>query len=495
MVDRINVFRNLDPKRRFAIMMVLIYIFSLPIISTITYFILKQNAVDSAYNTARLYLAAFEAARHYVGDELRPILQKELPDKFIVEGMSRSYVAGSIARRVLQEIPGYIFKNASLNPRNPKNNADEFERGIINEFRSKIDVKEWKGLIEKQGYYYVLARAGGPVQEQCLHCHGDPLLAPGEIIERYGKTSGFYMKTGEIVDALVAYIPIHIPLASARKTVAAFIGIYTLFFGIVFYVINRRFEWFYEKIESDKKTIERIGAEILNLNREIEDIVAERTMGMIGLRIADRIRNPVTIVGGLCRQLFKKEIEGVPKEKLQNIMDECQKMEKIVADFDELVKTKRFQFKRENLNEIALSAIRLVEHEIKDKGIALSINLYDKPLMFNANRQLIKIAIRHIINNAMDATIFGGRISIFTGEKEDNIFLTITDTGKGMTPEELHRIFEPFYSTKGRTGMGLPLVRQIITEHMGEIIVDSKPNIGTTVQFIFSMRWKEKEHD
>ena len=91
----------------------------------------------------------------------------------------------------------------------------------------------------------------------------------------------------------------------------------------------------------------------------------------------------------------------------------------------------------------------------------------------------------------MDATIFGGKISISTGEKEDNIFLTITDTGKGMTPEELHKIFEPFYSTKGRTGMGLPLVRQIITEHMGEITVDSKPNIGTTVQFIFSTRWKE----
>jgi two-component system sporulation sensor kinase B len=60
-----------------------------------------------------------------------------------------------------------------------------------------------------------------------------------------------------------------------------------------------------------------------------------------------------------------------------------------------------------------------------------------------------------------------------------------------MSQEELHRIFEPFYSTKGRSGMGLPLIRQIIAEHMGEIIIDSKPKIGTTVQFMFPARWKE----
>lgn len=492
-----TLFRNLDPKRRFALAVILIYIVSLPIISTITYLILKQNAINYAYNTARLYLITFNATRHYVGDELRPVLQKELPSgKFILEGMSRSYVAGSITRRVLQDLPGYSFKNASLNPRNPKNKADEFETLIINEFRSRREMKEWKGLIEKQGYnYYVLARAGSPIEEGCLYCHGDPAAAPKEIIKRYGTASGFNMRVGDVLDTLIAYIPVQIPLISARKIVAIFIGIYTIFFGIVLYLVNRRFGWFYEKIESDKKTIEGISTEILNLNREMEDMVAERTMGMVGLRVADRIRNPVTVIGGLCRQIFKKEVEGVPKDKVEDILFECERMEKIVAEFDELVKTKRFLFKREDLNEIVISTIRLVEPEIKEKGITLSVNLYDKPLMFNANRQLIKIAIRHVVNNATDATASSGKISISTGTKEDSIFLTITDTGRGMTTEELHRIFEPFYSTKGRAGMGLPLVRQIIAEHMGEIIIDSKPNIGTNVQLIFPTRWMEREYE
>ncbi len=490
-----KIFGRLDPKKRFGLLLLFIYIVSLPVISSITFFILKQNAIDYAYNMARLYLSTFSATRHYVGDELRPVLERELKGGFVLEGMSRSYVAGSITRRVLQEFPGYVFKNASLNPRNPKNKADEFEAGLINEFRKNKEMREWRGLITKEGqHYYILARAGSPVEEKCLYCHGNPGVAPKEIIKRYGSTAGFDMKVGELSDTLIAYIPVHIPLASARRTVAFFVGIYTIFFGIVFWLINRRFGWFYEKIESDKKTIENIGTEILNLNREMEDIVAERTMGMVGLRVADRIRNPVTVIGGFCRQIFKKDIEGVPKEKLQDILDECQKMEKIVADFDELVRSKRFLFKREDLNEIALSTIQLMEQEAKDRGIELFVNLYDKLLMFNANRQLIKISIRHVLSNAMDATASGGKITVSSGIKEENIFLTITDTGRGMTSEELHRIFEPFYSTKGRTGMGLPLVRQIVAEHMGEIIIDSKPDVGTTVQLIFPTRWMEREY-
>jgi signal transduction histidine kinase len=486
------LWKNLNQKRRFAVLIILIYIISLPIISVITYYILKQHAINNAYHTASLYLRTYESARQYVAEELRPILQKELPGRFVVQGMSRSYVARSISRRVLKELPGHRFKNASLNPRNPINRADDLETRIINEFRNNNEITEWKGLIEEQGaHYYVLAQAGLPIQGSCLSCHGDPQAAPKELVEQYGATGGFHMKVGERVDALMAYIPVHIALQDARRTVAVFIGLYTVFFGIIFYLINMRFEWFYEKIESDKNIIESIDREVMNLNNEMEDIVAERTMGMFGLKVADRIRNPVTVIGGLCRQLSRKEFEGLPKDKIQMILGECAKMETVVADFDELVKSKRFLFKREDLNEITSATLRLMEQKIKDAGLRLQVKLHDKQLMFNANRQLIRIAIQHIIANGVDASAPGGELSIVTGEREDRLSLTIRDTGKGMSSEELHRIFEPFYSTKGKTGMGLPLVRQIITEHMGEITLESELGAGTTVHLIFPARWKE----
>lgn len=488
-----KIFEQLSLKKRFAVLMVMFYAISLPVISLITYYVLKQHAIATAYDSARLYLSFFNAARHYVGEELRPVLRRELPHRFILEGMSRSYVAGSIARGVSKEHPGYLFKHASLNPRNPANRADEFETKLINRFRDNQEVREWKGLIVKGGgRYYVLARSGSAIEASCLSCHGAPDAAPREMIAKYGAVAGFHMQAGEIVDAMVAYIPVRFPIADARNTVALFVGIYTLFFGTLLFLINRRFDWFYQKIESDKKVIEDIDEEVMNLNREIEDVVAERTMGMFGLKVADRIRNPVTVIGGICRRLTKEEKEGIPRDKLLAIITECDRMEKIVGDFDELVRTKRFLFKREDLNEITSTTLKLMERTVEEARLKLSTKLSDKQLMFNANRQLLKMSIRHLISNAVDASAPGGEITVATEAEGDSVCLIIKDTGRGMSSEEMHRIFEPFYSTKGRTGMGLPLVRQIVSEHLGDVTLESQPDAGTTVRLRFPSRWKEE---
>ena len=92
----IHKLKNLDQKKRFSLLLILIYIISLPVISTITYFVLRQNAINHAYEASRLYIAAVDAVKQYVEEELRPVLKKELPHKFILEGMSRSYAAGSV---------------------------------------------------------------------------------------------------------------------------------------------------------------------------------------------------------------------------------------------------------------------------------------------------------------------------------------------------------------------------------------------------------------
>lgn len=487
--------KNLTPRKRFSLMLIIIYIISLPIISTVTYLILKQNAIRDAYNAGKLHLSTMEATKHYVADKLRPVLQREMPGRFIVEGMSRSYVAGNIAETVHQELPQYKYKNASLNPRNPKNKADEFEAGIINKFRENKELKEWRSFRSgPDGKYYVIARVGAPFSADCLRCHGDPAAAPEELIKRYGPTAGLNMIPGDIVDAIVVYIPIHVPLDSAKKVVAIFIGVYTIFFSVIFLVIDVRFRWFYEKIDSDKKKIEEINTEILNLNRDIEAIAAERTMNEMALRVADRVRNPATVIGGLCHRLLEKEKVPEPyRGKLEDILTKSQELEKIVRDFESLMKSKRFMFKRDDLNEIVLATASLMEQEIKDKGIKLSIHLSDTPLLFNANKQLLKVAINHILRNALESTPSGGKISLSTSIKEDNIFLTISDTGIGIPPEDMHRIFEPFFTTKERIGMGLPLVKQIVEDHMGHISVDSIPKMGTTFHLIFPVRWTEQK--
>ena len=240
-----------------------------------------------------------------------------------------------------------------------------------------------------------------------------------------------------------------------------------------------------------KKRIEDMNAEILKLNGEMEQLAEERTLSLLSLRVADRIRNPVTVIGGFCRQIIKRGVDESVRDLLERVMDECNRLERIVADFDALVREKRVFFKREDLNELVLSTLKPAEARVKEKAVELSVVLSEAPLMFNANRELIKVAINHILNNSIDAAPEGGRVTVQTQARDDSILLSVSDTGKGIPREDMESIFETFYSTKGRTGMGLSLVKQIVSEHLGDINMESEPDRGTTMRISFPVRWKE----
>ena len=232
------MFHELGPKKRFTLMLVLIHAVALPTITFISYFILKENAVNDAYNAGRLFLSTVGAVKHYVAEDLRPIFYREMPGRFVVEGMSRSFVASDIAGRVRKELPNYIYKNASLSPKNPANSADNFEERIIRSFIENRSLREWKGFSTKhEGQYYVVARPGEALEADCLRCHGDPAVAPRELLERYGTTAGFRIHAGDLVDATFVYIPISVTLASARKVVAVFVGLYVLIGTIFFFLL------------------------------------------------------------------------------------------------------------------------------------------------------------------------------------------------------------------------------------------------------------------
>jgi signal transduction histidine kinase len=87
----------------------------------------------------------------------------------------------------------------------------------------------------------------------------------------------------------------------------------------------------------------------------------------------------------------------------------------------------------------------------------------------------------NLIKNAMQATSRGGTLSLQTGEGADGVWVSVADTGGGIPPEEITRIFEPFYTTKKKgTGLGLMIVQRIVRAHGGKIDVESRVGRGTT---------------
>lgn len=490
------MFHELGPKKRFTLMLVLIHAVALPIITFISYFILKENAVNDAYNAGRLFLSTVGAVKHYVAEDLRPIFYREMPGRFVVEGMSRSFVASDIAGRVRKELPNYIYKNASINPKNPANSADNFEERIIRSFIENRSLREWKGFSTKhEGQYYVVARPGEALEADCLRCHGDPAVAPRELLECYGTTAGFRMHAGDLVDATFVYIPISVTLASARKVVAVFVGLYVLIGTIILLVINGRFTRLYNTIDSDKQRIADINLELMNLNRDMESIIAERTMNLIALSVADRVRNPAAAVAGTINRILKKEeLSGPLRERLSDLIAEARTLETIVRDYENILRTRHAMFAVEDLNDIIGSVLPLIEAERKSKHVILSIKLSDAPLRCMANRQFLRVALHQILKNAVEAAPEGGKVTVESAAHENSVMISVSDNGSGISSQEIPLIFNLFYSTKQYSmGMGLPLVKQIVEEHRGKITVESEPGLKTTFRLIFPVRWSEEE--
>ena len=243
----------------------------------------------------------------------------------------------------------------------------------------------------------------------------------------------------------------------------------------------------------DKKEIENVNLELSELTQELEDIVAERTMSLMALSIADKVRNPAAAIGIACRRMLRKKEQGERLgEDLQDMISECEKLQNVVGDFENLLKTKRSQFSYENLNNIVRDVTALVSKEAADKGLLMSVHLFGKPININLQKGLMRVAVFHVLRNAIDASCDGGLIQLNTSLEDDNVVLTISDAGTGINAEDMERIFDSFYSTKSkRFGMGLPLVKQIVTEHLGEIKVESEVGKGTTFKMIFPSRWKD----
>ena len=225
-------------------------------------------------------------------------------------------------------------------------------------------------------------------------------------------------------------------------------------------------------------------------NQEIETLVSERTMNLMALTIADRVRNPAMVIGSKAKKMAeKKDVPEDFRKDLLCILEETEKLQTMVKDFHNLLKSRKSKFSYDDINEVAESVVSSVEK----RDVTLVVNLSEQPLRINMEKDLLRVAISLLIKNALEAMPENGRLTIETGQEEEEVFLRISDTGPGIPANSLENIFVPFFSTKKRGfGLGLPLVKQIVSEHLGKISVKSEEGKGTTFSLTFPSRWKDR---
>lgn len=218
-------------------------------------------------------------------------------------------------------------------------------------------------------------------------------------------------------------------------------------------------------------------------------------MSEMALGMADGIRNPLHVIGGFSHRLLKKAAPDDPSRHwAQAITEAAKRLEEMVGKFEALAQNKKSFFTQEDFNRIVREVLEILQVEFEHKNLHLVTGLHPHPLYCQLNRHLLKVAIAHLMRNAIEATATQGEVRVTTNEDKHHILLVIEDTGCGMAPEVVTKVFEPYYTTKiGGTGLGMVFVRQIVDEHRGTIALDSQVDIGTTVTIRLPVRFSEAE--
>jgi HAMP domain-containing protein len=230
--------QSMGLKTKFNIAICAIFLGALVLIYFLSGSRLQKDAEVQIFDKAHLLLTTMESSRSFTSKVIKPALYQALPGRFIVEGMSSSFGARNIFERIRKTYPQYYFKHAAPHPRNPINQADAFEMGIIEKFTKNPELKEWQGY-RTSGDEKIYSIMKPIVAEQrCMRCHSDPALAPQELLDRYGDKRGFGRSVGEIIGTLTVSVPASVVIDKARNNTMHFIGMVVLFFVLLALIVN-----------------------------------------------------------------------------------------------------------------------------------------------------------------------------------------------------------------------------------------------------------------
>ena len=207
-------------------------------------------------------------------------------------------------------------------------------------------------------------------------------------------------------------------------------------------------------------------------------------------RLAHELRNPLfplqITVENLQRakQLSPDQFQEVFSESTATLKAELTNLNAIVGRFSDFSKMPTPQFTRVRVNEALRDAMRLFEPQFNAVGkppVGTELFLAESLPDVDADPDLLHKAFQNLILNALDAMPAGGTLKLRTSERDGKVRIEISDTGKGLTPEECSRLFTPYYTTKQLgTGLGLAIVQSIVSDHHGTISVSSEEGRGST---------------
>ena len=275
--------------------------------------------------------------------------------------------------------------------------------------------------------------------------------------------------------------------------------------------ITRRDEWGHlaEHFNSMAQEIEQVLARNQELTRSLEDRVQEATrrvvelqrqvnqlqqltaLGYLTATLAHDLGTPLHSIAGLA-SLLKEKGDRPPDEirKLELIVQQTQRLNAVIQNVRRATRPPEPHFEAVVVHELLNETLSLVDPLMRKAGIELKVHLDEEIPRINADRFRVQTALFNLIQNAMEAMPDGGQITVSakTDPERREVSLTVQDTGIGIPPELMERIYEPFFSThqeEGMRGLGLAIVQDIVKIHGGRITIESRSHEGTKIVLTF----------
>ena len=223
---------------KFNLIFILVFALGLAATGYITRNMLQRNAQDEILDRARLMMEKALAVRAYTSGQIATLLETQMKYSFLPQSIP-AYSATEVLEALHKKYPDYGYKEATLNPTNPRDRAVGWEVDIVTQFRNTADMKEFIGQRDTPaGRSLYIARPIRITNAACLRCHSTIDAAPKPMVEKYGPANGFGWNLNEVIGAQIVSVPMSLPLERAEDAFKLFMVLLTAVFVLIGVALN-----------------------------------------------------------------------------------------------------------------------------------------------------------------------------------------------------------------------------------------------------------------
>jgi protein-histidine pros-kinase len=208
---------------KFNLVFILVFALGLAATGYVSWRLLERNARDEIAQNARLLMDAGLSTRAYTSSQVNPLLQTQMKYTFQPQSIP-AYAVAEVFSDLRKKYSEYVYKEAALNPTNPRNRAVDWEADIITQFRNNKDTKEIFGERDTptgRSFYVARPMRAG---QSCMECHSTIDAAPKTMIAIYGPANGFGWTVNDVIAAQIVSVPTEIPIGRAKQAFTVFMG-------------------------------------------------------------------------------------------------------------------------------------------------------------------------------------------------------------------------------------------------------------------------------